>query len=381
MGVEAMGVEAMGLEATGVEATGVEAMGVEAMGVESMGVEAAERRSDGAGSSRGRESPSCLLCGDMEADPFLDAPVQLAPKTGETFRFVRCRACSLVYLRPRPSEAEAGIYYPPGYLPHRGPDAWGRWAPLVRMAERGLDRRRVRWVTRRSALGGGTRVLDVGCGRPTFLRRLQDRTGAMCVGIDVSDAGWAREGEVLRSGLHLARTTLPKGEPMLRRMVPGGFHLLTLWHALEHAYDPLATLRSLRRLAAPGALLVVEVPDLDSLSARLHGEGWAGLHTPRHTAAYTPKTLRAMLTEAGWKVSAQLRHGTLDAWVLWWLGRRIRRGDPMDGPLEGRFPGFVAGKGLALPITLLQRWIPLGIQTALAEAPASIRSGAPSPRR
>ena len=150
--------------------------------------------------------------------------------------------------------------------------------------------------------------------------------------------------------------------------------LVTMWHVLEHDYDPLRTLGRLRQRCRAGGALLVEVPDFDSLTRRTQGRWWAGLHTPRHTAVYTRATLRALLERAGWRVERQDRYGTLDPYVLWWLGRQERVGRPLDGSLEQAFPGFLLGRMLALPVTALQRWLPLGIQVALARA-----EGAPEP--
>jgi hypothetical protein len=146
------------------------------------------------------------------------------------------------------------------------------------------------------------------------------------------------------------------------------FDVITMWHALEHDYAPLDTLRRLREVARPGGGILIEVPNFDSLTRRLHGEQWAGLHTPRHTALYTPVTLGAMLERAGWRVARQDQWGTLDPYVLYWLGRQERAGRRLDGSLEQAFPAFMLGKALTLPVALLQRWISLGVQVALARA-------------
>jgi len=298
----------------------------------------------------------------------MHSAVQLSPATGEVFSFLRCIRCDLVYLSPRPTPAGMAAYYPADYLPFRGADAWGRWAPLVRGAERRMDRARVRHLTRSVALSPTSVVLDVGCGRPSFLASLRDATGVRCVGIDPSDAGW-RDDPDQWPDLHLIRGSVEAAASQMAERYPGGFGAITLWHALEHEHNPLDLLQQLRSLAARGALLVVEVPNLASLPARLQGSNWGGLHTPRHTAAYTPSTLGALLQKAGWKVERQLRYGTLDPWALWWLGRAARAGDPLIGALEQRFPGFVAGKVASLPLVLLQRVLPLGLQLALARAP------------
>jgi 2-polyprenyl-3-methyl-5-hydroxy-6-metoxy-1,4-benzoquinol methylase len=316
------------------------------------------------------ETTSCLLCNRDEADPFLESRVQLAPLTGEVFRFVKCRACGLVYLNPRPSTTGMARYYPPEYLPFRGAGAWGRWSPLVSRSERRMDRMRVRQVTRRVGLSPETPVLDVGCGRPTFLEAVQRMTRAPCVGIDPSDSGWT-ENRQRWKGLKLLEGTAADLHTTLRTSAPAGFSVITLWHALEHEHDPLALLKVLRGLAAPGALLLLEVPDLDSIPARLQKEHWGGLHTPRHTAAYTPETLEAMVREAGWTVEEVHRRGTLDPFVPWWLGRQAKKARSLSGSLAHRFPAFVAGKALTFPLTWLGPRIPLGVQLAVARSPGS----------
>lgn len=350
----------------------------------------------------------CPLCSSAAAVTVVETPPHLAPDRGERFRWVRCRRCRLVRLANPPDPEEMGRYYGPGYLPHRGPEAWGRWAPLVRRSERGRDRRRVRWarraVTRVAEPGlcdlsrprgmspgdplarerlegapaprredgpgssggpgtarGSVKALDVGCGRPTFLRALGDATGWETTGLDTSDAGWAGDEPDTWSGLDLR-----VGEVEEACLPDGSFDLITLWHVLEHISDPLPFLERLGELAQPGSALVVEVPDHASWPRRLQKESWIGYDTPRHAVAYEPQTLSRMLEKAGWRVRQLRRWGTLDPWVLWWLGRQVARGRALDGPLERDFLPFVVGKILTLPAVALQQWVPLGAITAVA---------------
>jgi len=319
--------------------------------------------------AQNRVQVSCLLCGNSRGEVLLNSRVQLAPATGEEWTFLRCPACELVYLSPRPTSEGIERYYPESYLCHLGPEAWGRYAPLVRGSERRLDRRRVRFATAAHPLGREARVLDVGCGRPTFLERLSREQGCRGVGIDLSDAGWRSDAERWR-GLSLLRGRVIELKDALQGEAgPKGFDLISLWHALEHDETPLATLQALLTVARPGGTLLIEVPNLDSLSARRHGAHWGGFHTPRHTAAYTPVTLGRMVRDAGWEVVRQEPFGSLDPYLVWWLGSRVRRGDPLDGRLDRRFPGFLLGKALTLPLALLQRRISLGVQLLIARRP------------
>jgi hypothetical protein len=278
--------------------------------------------------------------------------------SGEQFQWVSCVRCGLVYLNPRIPAAEIGSYYR-DYLPHRGPAAWGRWAPLVAGAESRIDRARLSTLQRTGPLGAAQAVLDIGCGRPSFLRRVTQETGARCVGIDFDDSGWCGDPSAW-SGLELRAGTLESLD------VGGPFDRFTLWHVLEHLSDPLGTLRHLRLLARPGAMLVIEVPDHSCLLRARQGGFWAGYHTPRHTAAYSPDTLAELVERAGWRVVKQQRWGTLDPWVLWWLGEQERQGRDLSRDVESLFLPFLAGKIATGPLSLLSHWLPLGFQTLIA---------------
>ncbi len=306
-----------------------------------------------------REATRCLCCGAADADPEVESRVQMGDGA-EHFTFVRCTGCGLVFLNPRVPETEIGRYYE-DYLPHRGPEAWGRWAHLVQTAEARTDRARVRTVQGLGPLSSAHAVLDVGCGRPSFLRLLNDQTGVRAVGTDFDASGWTREPGAWE-GLSLHAGVL-ESLPL-----EGPFDRITLWHVLEHLYRPVETLRHLRSLTRPGTLMVIEVPDHSGLTRRLQGDCWAGYHTPRHTAAYAPATLRRVLEASGWQVVRQYQWGTLDPYVLWWLGQQERHGRGFRGSMESRFVPFVLGKIATLPVTLLQRWVPLGFQTAIAVA-------------
>jgi len=278
----------------------------------------------------------------------------------ERFTFVKCHTCALVFLNPRVPAAELARYYTPDYLPYRGAAAWGAFAPAVAVGLWAMDRRRTRLVRRFGGVGAGSRVLDVGCGRPTFLERLVRVTGAVGVGVDFSDAGWRGEADRFRDldlRVQDARDLNP-GDPV---------DLVTMWHYLEHDYAPATTLQRARAcLRDGGGALIVEVPNHDSWTRRRHGSWWAGYHAPRHTALYTPETLAALLEGSGWRVDRILPYGTMDAYVLHWMSRMERRGIDWSAPMAARFPGFLMGKLTSSPRFALERVSSMGVMTAVA---------------
>ncbi|NJO01396.1 MAG: hypothetical protein HC880_06650 [Bacteroidia bacterium] len=113
------------------------------------------------------ECTPCPLCGSGEYEFLIRTQVQMQNAPG-SFTFVRCRHCDMIYLNPRVYADDVGQFYPENYFPYLGEQAWGRFARLVYLSYRAMDRRRVKVARRAYPVQSESRVLDLGCGRPTF---------------------------------------------------------------------------------------------------------------------------------------------------------------------------------------------------------------------
>ncbi len=139
-------------------------------------------------------------------------------------------------------------------------------------------------------------ALDAGCGNGGFLRELQRRTGCSCTGVETDAASI----QVARknSDLNLVCGTL---EEYLAGCSNDRFSLITLWHVLEHLSDPLEALSRLYTATRPGGWLVLAVPDVSGLTARVFGNYWFGCDVPRHLHHFTAPTLTSALIRTGWR--------------------------------------------------------------------------------
>jgi 2-polyprenyl-3-methyl-5-hydroxy-6-metoxy-1,4-benzoquinol methylase len=263
------------------------------------------------------EETACTLCGRDQAELIAEAADPLPPEGGGLrFALVRCRHCGLTYTNPRPSPESISRFYPSDYSPHQR-------RPAAR-------RRRVRpWLwhrlfgrpcpERRGYIRGMKpgRLLDVGCGGGSYLKRMAD-LGWAVTGLDPA-AGVV---QAVRDsvGCEVFVGTLPHPD-----LGPGTFDLVTLWQVLEHVHEPLATLREVRRLLVPGGRVVVAVPNFASLPAKWFGPHWFGLDLPRHLTHFTPATLRDTLRAAGFLVESLrgLVHGD---WLRKSAARKLRSG-------------------------------------------------------
>jgi SAM-dependent methyltransferase len=151
------------------------------------------------------------------------------------------------------------------------------------------------------------RVLDAGCGAGGGVARAKARNpGWEVVGIERDPGLAARARRVCDRVL----------EGDLMRILPelsrGGecFDALVFADVLEHLEDPIAALAAARRLAAPGAMLLVSVPNaghisiVRDLALGRFDPAPAGLCDAGHLRWFTRAWLCDAIREAGWRLES-----------------------------------------------------------------------------
>ena len=132
-------------------------------------------------------------------------------------------------------------------------------------------------------------VLDVGCGRGYFLKRLR-KAGWGCAGIDIpsSPIPDSEVGMDCRSG---DASSLPWPDR--------SFDLVVINHVLEHVADPWLACREAARVLRHGGIFYVGVPNFGSWQSQVFGGSWFPLEIPRHLFHFTPDTLSMILSASG----------------------------------------------------------------------------------
>jgi ubiquinone/menaquinone biosynthesis C-methylase UbiE len=118
---------------------------------------------------------------------------------------------------------------------------------------RWIERRRLARLRRCAAVRPQDRVLEVGCGAGHVLDTLagSDRTG-----LDISPAMLKRARSRLGAAVRLVR-----GSAEDLPLLSGSFDVVLCTEVLEHTRRPELVVRELMRVAAPGARVVVSVPN------------------------------------------------------------------------------------------------------------------------
>lgn len=301
------------------------------------------------------EEIPCYLCGSSESTHFTYAWDDLTGKPGR-FRFVTCSQCGLIYQNPRITLSRIPEYYDDEYIAHRKKKDWGILTPLYNRAMDGHDRRKLRLVQRYKNPGSGDDVIDVGCGAGTFLSRVRKMTGARVTGVDFKDLSSLPGFDEIdfRCGLFYEQNLSPRS-----------FDLVTMWHFLEHDYDPRRTLETANHILKQDGCLVIEVPRVDSVTYKLYRERWPGLQAPQHTVLYSKQSLLRMIDRTGFDVVDYLPYGAFPAYFYLFTGLAFKM-------LKGRglnlskavFPYF-AGQLIAYPLLLFERQLNLAMQTVV----------------
>ena len=141
------------------------------------------------------------------------------------------------------------------------------------------------------------RFLDVGCGYGGTVHAARGM-GWEATGVDIDPALVAAGRE--RFGADLRCGTLP--DPRL----PGGrFGFIRMRDVIEHLPNPLEVLVELRRLLAPGGVVLIATPNEGSLPTRVRDLASARrtlvatVSPPHHLHGFAPGTLRRLLERAG----------------------------------------------------------------------------------
>ena len=79
------------------------------------------------------------------------------------------------------------------------------------------------------------------------------------------------------------------------------FDVVSMCHYLEHTLDIRAELDAAALVLKEGGLLFIEVPDPQSIFARLMGRWWMPWFQPQHLQIVTTDTMSALLEEAGFE--------------------------------------------------------------------------------
>jgi 2-polyprenyl-3-methyl-5-hydroxy-6-metoxy-1,4-benzoquinol methylase len=249
---------------------------------------------------------------------------------------VKAHPLGFLQLDPVPDPAELNAFYQSRYydLLRRG----GRAPEIRKLLDVGGERAaELEWMEAslyqdlKSAIApyaNGREVLDVGCGGGDLVLWLSQqgfRASGLDPAVDAVAAATARGAEA-----HCATLEAWAEEPANAAR----YGAIALVHVLEHVPDPIAVLKTVHSLLAPGGAVAFQVPnDFTEIQAAAEAAGierrrwWVA--APDHINYFRPESARAACAEAGLEVVDIIADFPMELFLL--MGVNY-----IDAPAEGK---------------------------------------------
>jgi 2-polyprenyl-3-methyl-5-hydroxy-6-metoxy-1,4-benzoquinol methylase len=281
------------------------------------------------------ETGSCLVCGSTGTEVLFTAKDHLV--SGKDFVLKKCISCGFTFTADPPDEKDiARFYLSEDYISHsdkkqnltdrvyhlarnymlrkkyklvskmsgREKDAMvdigsRRKEDTLADIESGREKSTMVDIGRSSgkstladienSKGTGT-LVDIGSGSGYFADYM-NRKGWNVTGIELSEP--AREYSISKFGLTVVFPT------EISAIKDESADCVTLWHVMEHLYEPVMWLREINRILKDDGKCIIALPNIQSADAGWFGNGWAALDVPRHLWHFSLATLQAFIKGHG----------------------------------------------------------------------------------
>lgn len=257
------------------------------------------------------EVRSCPVCGGADFSDLFAARDHLV--TGDSFRIAQCCGCGLFATAYPPDEEDIGRYYQSDeYISHSDKND-GLTEQFYHLARKYMLGRKRRLVSRATGKKTGT-IIDIGSGTGYFASFMQ-QSGWNVTGVEINDR--AREFSSAKFGIS---TLAPSA---INDLDDASADCVTLWHVLEHLYDPGKWMGEVHRILTVEGRCIIALPNIESSDAQWFGEHWAALDVPRHLWHFSPDTIMRLAEEHGFVCEA-VRPLPLDLFYISALSYRNR---------------------------------------------------------
>jgi len=217
------------------------------------------------------------------------------------FQARQCPACTFVFIDPRPAVDELKLLYSDEYFLHDGAD-FGAHSPTD------YETAAIKGSVKFPEILGSIKkfkpsgeFFEVGCGMGYFLDYAR-KEGYAVSGIEYAELGahTCRE----KFGLNVRRSSFEEFPEQ-----PDHYDVIFMGDVLEHLIEPLEMLKKAYTMLRSSGVVAVEVPSMfNSITGRMAVAGFRMLGIqknmpmpPYHVNEFTPKTLRAIIEQAGFR--------------------------------------------------------------------------------
>lgn len=236
-----------------------------------------------------------------------------------------CKKCKLNYVSPRLSQKGLALLYDTEYMTSTVSGKYNTQED-VSLAEYLTFKK---YISKYSC-GEKWKLLDIGCGVGNLLSNVRELPDITTEGVEFSEYAASN---AVEKGFKVW-----KGDLLEIKLEPCSYDCITIMYVLEHVPQPLEVLQKSFELLRPGGYLMIAVPNYRYLRCvnkfnvlQLLSGRKGTLHPQEHLQNYTPTTINAMITSAGFEIkhhgiASPLKTGSLfvqiaksTAWIPFFL--------------------------------------------------------------
>jgi 2-polyprenyl-3-methyl-5-hydroxy-6-metoxy-1,4-benzoquinol methylase len=266
---------------------------------------------------------NCGVCGTSKVEKSFAIKDHSISK--EVFHISTCVDCGMVYTNDAPLPQDCAKYYQSeDYISHSNTNK-GLIFSIYHRVRSYMISRKADLIKRYHREGA---ILDMGCGTGYFAGFMQS-VGFQVTGIEIDEK--ARQHGIDQFGI--------KAFPpdVLRSGELKTFKAITLWHVLEHLYEPKDYLAMFRSHLAEDGILVIAVPNHRSTDAKIFSTYWAAYDVPRHLWHFDPASMEKLASATGFEVIKK-EHMPFDPFYNSLLSAKYR--GSMVAPITGFWVGL-----------------------------------------
>jgi len=244
---------------------------------------------------------NCPLCNSDHQQLFSNLK-DLEYNCGKTFNFSKCTKCSFVWLNPTPSQESLNSFYPSNY---HGFNTQSNFVikNLYKLVNYFRLKKYSDFLKKPKS-----NLLDVGCADANYFDTLKKISPHVyCTGVENNQEIVSKAREY---GRNVKLGTIYDLDQSLK------YDLIIMNNLIEHVRDPVQELRKAGSLLNSGGVIFIETPNTDSWDFKLFKRYWGGLHTPRHTFLFNPRSINALCKLTKLKVEKILFPINTDHWAL-----------------------------------------------------------------
>lgn len=287
----------------------------------------------------------CPVCNSIRNKSFLACIDHTVSR--ETFQIVECESCGFKFTNPRPEEKDLGRYYKSeDYVSHSNTKK-GFINSTYQSVRKYTLLKKLQLISKYFKTGN---ILDIGCGTGEFLNTCKS---AKWKTIGIEPDSDARQMAIKNYDLDV------REEGELKSLPDASFDIISMWHVLEHVPKLNERVEELKRLIKPNGIIIIAVPNCNSLDAKIYKEQWAAYDVPRHLYHFTPKDIDSLFLKHDLKVFKVLPM-VFDSFYVSMLSEKIKTGktnilrSTWNG-LRSNLSAIKTGKTYSSQIYLIQK--------------------------